>query len=155
MFVVFLFFFIFFFFFLFIYFFFTEAGFCKMTFLGDGLRFRSLGSQGFKVSSSKQLPPWPDYADAKPIWVLYECNCLNVSLVTTQMSQRTTKPTIRRVTSKLSDQPVYPPSTARILVYSSLDSLDSVEGTLDKRRHWSDCADAQADLSLRWSHILL
>ena len=54
--------------------------------------------------------------------------------------------------SKDLDQPVHPPSMARALVYSSLDSLEAVEGTCDQRRLWSDCADAQADLSLRWSH---
>ena len=57
-----------------------------------------------------------------------------------------------RVTSKVSDQPVHPPSMARVLVYSSLDSLKAVEGTCDQRRLRSDCANAQADLSLRWSH---
>ena len=39
----------------------------------------------------------------------------------------------------------------RVLVYLSLDSLEAVEGTCDQRRLWSDCADAQADLSLLWS----
>ena len=33
------------------------------------------------------------------------------------------------VTSKDSDQPVQPPSVARVLVYPSLDSLETVEGT--------------------------
>ena len=36
--------------------------------------------------------------------------------------------------------------------YPFLDSPEAVEGTFDQRRRWSDCADAQADLSLRWSH---
>ena len=34
------------------------------------------------------------------------------------------------VTSKDSDQPVHPPSKARVLVYLSLDSLEAVEGTV-------------------------
>ena len=38
------------------------------------------------------------------------------------------------VTSKDSDQPVYPPSTARALIYPSLDSLEAVEGTCDQQR---------------------
>ena len=38
------------------------------------------------------------------------------------------------VTSKDSDQPVYPPSMARALVCFSLDSLDSVEDTCVQRR---------------------
>ena len=36
------------------------------------------------------------------------------------------------VTSKDSDQPVHPPSMAKALVYSSLDSLEAVEGTCDR-----------------------
>ena len=40
----------------------------------------------------------------------------------------------------------------KALVYPSLDSLEAVEGTCDQQRLWSDCADAQSDLSLRWSH---
>ena len=56
------------------------------------------------------------------------------------------------VTSKDSDLSVHPLSMASVLVYPSFDSLDAVEGTCDRRKLWSDCADAQADLSLRWSH---
>ena len=41
------------------------------------------------------------------------------------------------VTSKDLDQPVHPPSKARVLVYLSLDSLEAVEGTCDQL--WSDC----------------
>ena len=70
------------------------------------------------------------------------------------MSQRTKK-TYNKicVTRKDSDQPVYPPSIARVLVYASLDSLKAAEGTCDRRKLWSDCAYAQADLSLRRSHV--
>ena len=39
------------------------------------------------------------------------------------------------------------------LIYPSLDSLEAVEGTFDQRILWSDCADVQADQSLRWSHV--
>ena len=56
------------------------------------------------------------------------------------------------VTSTDSDQPVYPLCMARVLVYLSLDSPEAVEGTCDQWRLWSDCADAQSDLSPRWSH---
>ena len=56
------------------------------------------------------------------------------------------------VTSKSSDQPVHLLSLAKATVYPSLDGPVGVEGTCDQRRLWSDCADAQADLSLRWSH---
>ena len=56
------------------------------------------------------------------------------------------------VTRKDSDQPVHPLIRARAIVYRSLNSLKAVEGICNQRRLWSDCADAQADLSLRWSH---
>ena len=48
------------------------------------------------------------------------------------------------------DQPVRPPSVARILVYSSLNSLEAVE---DIRSAKTDqCAEAHANLSPRRSH---
>ena len=56
------------------------------------------------------------------------------------------------MTSKDSDKPVQPPRMAMILLYPSKDSLEAVESTCDQRRFCSDCADAQANLSLRWSH---
>ena len=56
------------------------------------------------------------------------------------------------VTIKDSEQSVHPSSMARILFYPSLNILEAVEETCDQRRLWSDCADAQADQSLRWSH---
>ena len=67
--------------------------------------------------------------------------------------KRTTKPTIRpEWITKTPDQPVHPHSTARVLVHPCLDSPEAVEGTCDQWRLWSDCADAQSDLSLRWSY---
>ena len=58
------------------------------------------------------------------------------------------------VTSKDSDQTVHLPSMARVLVYPSLDTCrpEAVKGACDQWGLWSDCADAEADLSLRWSH---
>ena len=38
------------------------------------------------------------------------------------------------VASKDSDQPVHPPSVERVLVHSSFNSLEAVEGTCDQRR---------------------
>ena len=43
-------------------------------------------------------------------------------------------------------------SMARVPVHPYLDNLEAVEGACDQRRLWSDCADAQSDLSLCWSH---
>ena len=42
---------------------------------------------------------------------------------------------------------------ARILIYHDLDSLEAVEGNTTSELG-SDCVDAQAALSLRWSHNL-
>ena len=47
-------------------------------------------------------------------------------------------------------QPVHPPGMVRVLVYLSLDSPETAEGTCDQLA--SDCTDAQADLSICWSH---
>ena len=66
------------------------------------------------------------------------------------MSQRTTKPTKDCGQQRLRSA-VHPPSMARALVFPSLDSLEAL-GACDQRRLWSDCADAQANLRLRWSH---
>ena len=52
------------------------------------------------------------------------------------------------VTSKDSDQPVHPPSITMILVYVSLDHPEA--HAISELS--SDCEDAQADLSLCWSH---
>ena len=60
--------------------------------------------------------------------------------------------TLGKYNKKDTDQPVYPPCVARVLVYPALDSLEAVKGTCDQRKLRSDCADAQSDLSLRWSH---
>ena len=56
------------------------------------------------------------------------------------------------VTRKDSDQPVHPLGITRVLLFPSLDSPETVKGTRDQRSLWSDCADAQANLSLHWSH---
>ena len=55
------------------------------------------------------------------------------------------------VTSKDSDQLVNLPSMARILMYPSWGSPESLEGPYDRRRLWSDCSDVQDDLSPCWS----
>ena len=41
---------------------------------------------------------------------------------------------------------------AKVLVYPSFDSLETVKGTYNQRRLRSVCADAQTDLSIRWLH---
>ena len=53
------------------------------------------------------------------------------------MSQRTTN-SKTCVTRKDSAQPVHPPSMAKVLVYPSLDSLETVKDTCDQRRLCSE-----------------
>ena len=75
------------------------------------------------------------------------------SMIPRDNSQRTTKPTRRPVWPAKTQISLYTnPSMTRVLVCPSLNSPAAEEGTCDQRRLWSDCADAQADLSLRWSH---
>ena len=78
---------------------------------------------------------------------LYHRGIVRLLLVYEPAHDKTYKKTC--VNSEYSDQPVHPPSMARVLVHPSLDSPETVEGTCDQRKLWSDCADAQADLSLR------
>ena len=63
-------------------------------------------------------------------------------------------PTRRPVWPADSDQPVHPPSIARVLAYPSLASLEAAEVTCNQQRLWSDCANAQTDLNLHWLHKL-
>ena len=55
--------------------------------------------------------------------------------------------------SEDSDQPGNPPSLIRVLAVHSVGSLGPKLSSCGYRRLWSDWADAQADLSLRWAHI--
>ena len=68
------------------------------------------------------------------------------------LSLHTSKPTIRLVWPAKTQISLYIQTVCQGSCYSSLNSLEVKEGTGDQRRLWSDCADAQSDLSLRWSH---
>ena len=57
------------------------------------------------------------------------------------------------LTSVDSDAPVQPPLKLRNSKWCSVSSLTTIEFSRDKQRLWSDCAYAQADLRLCWSHI--
>ena len=57
------------------------------------------------------------------------------------------------LTSVDSDEPLQPPFRLRNLKWCSVSSLTLIEYSSDKQRLWSDCAYAQADLRLCWSHI--
>ena len=54
--------------------------------------------------------------------------------------------------SEDSDQPGHPPSLIRVFAVRSIGSQGSKLSSCGQRRLWSDWADAQAYLSLRWAH---
>ena len=54
--------------------------------------------------------------------------------------------------SEDSDQPGHLPSLIRVFAVRSMGSYGSKLSSCRQRRLWSDWADAQADLSLRWAH---
>ena len=55
--------------------------------------------------------------------------------------------------SEDSDQPGHPPSLIRVFVVHMKKSWVLSYPLISQRRLWSDWADAQADLCLRWAHI--
>ena len=57
------------------------------------------------------------------------------------------------LTSVDSDEPVQPPVKLRNSKWCSLSSLTIIEYSSDWQWLWSNCAYAQADLRLCWSHI--
>ena len=56
------------------------------------------------------------------------------------------------VPSEDSDQPGHPPSLIRVFTVRSMGSLGPNFASGGQSWLWSDWADAQADLSLRWAH---
>ena len=57
------------------------------------------------------------------------------------------------LTSLDADKPVQPLFKLRNSKWCSVSSLTLIEYSSNKQRLWSDCAYAQADLRLCWSHI--
>ena len=55
--------------------------------------------------------------------------------------------------SEDSDQPAHSRSLIRIFTGRILESQGSNVSSCGQRRLWSDCANAQADLSRRWAHL--
>ena len=55
--------------------------------------------------------------------------------------------------SEISDQPGHPPILIRIFTMRSNGSYGPNLSSCGQRRLWSNWADAQTDLSLRWAHI--
>ena len=70
-----------------------------------------------------------------------------------QMNRIVRKLTFGRVPSEDSDQPAHSRSLIRILAMRILDSQGCKVSSRGQWRLWSDCADSQADLSLRWVHM--
>ena len=54
--------------------------------------------------------------------------------------------------SKDSDQPGHPPSLISVFAVRFMGSLGPSASSCGQQRLWSDWANAQADLSLRWAH---
>ena len=59
------------------------------------------------------------------------------------------------VTSKLSDQPVYPPYMARVLVYPSLDSLKTIKGMCRQIWVFADCTSLIICFVVRWLKCIM
>ena len=57
------------------------------------------------------------------------------------------------LTSVESGESVQPPCELKTSKWCSVSGLTVIEYSSDQQRFWSDCAYAQADLSLCWSHI--
>ena len=57
--------------------------------------------------------------------------------------------------SEDSDQPGHPPCLTRVFTVRLKDSQGPNAFSGGQRRLWSDWADAQADLNLRWAHVIL
>ena len=55
--------------------------------------------------------------------------------------------------SEDSDQPGHPPSLIRVFAVCLMGSWGPKRSSCGQRRLWSDLADAQVDLSLRWAHM--
>ena len=76
-----------------------------------------------------------------------------VLLVICNLSRDMTKPTKWCAPSEDSDQPGHPPSLIRVFAVRMKKAWVLTYLLRAQRRLWSEWADAQADLSLRWAHI--
>ena len=75
----------------------------------------------------------------------YFCNC------NLQMSLLVTKPTKWHMRPAKTDQPGCPPSLIRVFTVRSVGSWGPKVSSCRQLKLWSDWADSQADLSLRWA----
>ena len=72
-----------------------------------------------------------------------------------EISHLVTKPIVACAPSEDSDQPGHPPSLIRVFAVRMKKAWIVSYPLSAQRRLWSDWADAQADLSLRWAHMPL
>ena len=86
------------------------------------------------------------------LWLSHS-NGLGKMLRKENLSLHTTKPTKWRAPSKDSNQAGHPPSLIGVFTVHSICSEGPNVFSCGQRRLWSDWADAQADLSLRWAHM--
>ena len=83
-------------------------------------------------------------------WFLSSKRCKNV---TKHKWAATWQNQLRCAPSEDSDQPGHPPSLIRVFAVCSMGSWGLKVSSCGQWRLWSDWADAQADLSLRWVHM--
>ena len=74
------------------------------------------------------------------------------SMLKVYLSRLMTKPTMWLCAQRDSDQPGHPPSLIRVFAVCMKKPWVLSYPLSTQRRLWSDWADAQADLSLRWAH---
>ena len=80
-------------------------------------------------------------------WTLAVRVCYNKH---SRFSRNVRKRTLGRAPSEDSDQPAHSRSLIRFSTGRISDSQGYKDFACGQRRHWSNCADAQADLSLCW-----
>ena len=61
-------------------------------------------------------------------------------------------PSLIRMPRLIWDQPGHPPNLIRVFAVRSMGRSGPKVSSCREQRFWSDWADAQADLSLRWAH---
>ena len=96
----------------------------------------------FKTDHALVNPLWGHFCPQSSIWSTF-----NIWAVTCDFQQ------CGILTSVDSEEPLQPSFKLRNSKWCSVSSLTLKEYSSDKQRLWSDCAYAQADLRLCWSHI--
>ena len=122
---------------------------------GIGLVNSSGSMAHYDIASLVWLIPWSN----RPWWLFINSK-LSVDHWTNVLirEQRTYEPrhdktnNVSCAPSETSDQPGHPPNLIRVFAVRMKKTLVLSYPLSSQRRLWSDWADAQADLSLRWAH---